>query len=73
MLGRQIEVLVIHNLIPDALSVYRETIRRNPSVILWEENGRVRFVDKTALPWVIIALLETVAQLCDSLLKLLGL
>jgi hypothetical protein len=37
LLGRQIQVLVVHNLVPNALSINGETIGRNSSVILGEE------------------------------------
>ena len=62
LLRRQIQIFVLHNLLPHALEVVWQTVDGNPLVVLGLEHVLgVAAVDKAAL------------QLCDAFIKLLGL
>jgi hypothetical protein len=63
----------VYDLVPDTFRICRESICRYSSVVLWEENGELRLVEKTALLWVVVTFLEPLAQFCDRLLKFLWL
>jgi hypothetical protein len=69
----QIQVLVVYNLVPDALSIGGKAVGRDASVVLGEEDGCVGLVNETALPGVTVAFLEPGAKLGNGLLKLLRL
>jgi hypothetical protein len=63
----------VYNLVPNAIGIRGEAVGGYSSVVLWLEDGEVRLVEETLFLWVIVALLEPLAQLCDCLLELLWL
>jgi hypothetical protein len=73
LLSRQVQVLVVYNLIPNTLGVCGKPVCGYPSVVLREEYGKFRLVDESGLLRVVVALLEPLAELIDRFLEFFGL
>jgi hypothetical protein len=69
----KIEVLVVYNLVPDALCVCGETVCGDSAMVLRKEDRQLGFIEKAALLRVVVSFPEAQAQFVDSLLELLWL
>jgi hypothetical protein len=60
-------------LVPYTLCVCRETICRDAAVVLGQEDGQFRLIEKPTLLGIVVTFPEAMAQLGDRLLEFLWL